>query len=184
MLFRRRDPPRLGEKVRVFLWPRRNWSRSTRYVAYRLWRLRATPHAIGLGCAAGVFASFTPFLGTHFILAGCIAWVTRGSLLASALGTFIGNPLTFPFIWVASYQLGNWALGEDAKVSNIDLSDGIFHKSIEQIWPLIKPMTIGGVPLGILAGAVTYYLVKKAAESYRNKRRARRRIARGQPARA
>jgi hypothetical protein len=173
MLFRRRKPPHWGEKLRVWLWPRRNWSRSMRYVAYRLRRLRATPHAIALGCAAGVFASFTPLLGGHFVLAGVLAWVTRASILASALGTFVGNPLTFPLIWFASYELGNWALGQDSKVREIDLSGGIFNKSLDQLWPLLKPMTVGGVPLGIVAGAVAYYIVKKAAEAYRDKRRAR-----------
>ena len=81
MLFRRRTPPRLSEKIRVWLWPRRNWKRSSRYISHRLRRLRATPHAIALGCATGVFASFTPFLGGHFVLAGVLAWLTRGSIL-------------------------------------------------------------------------------------------------------
>ena len=183
MLFRRRQLPTWSETVRILLWPRRNWSRSARYVVYRLWRLRATPHAIALGCACGVFASFTPYLGLHFILAGVLAWVTRGSILASALGTFVGNPLTFPFIWVAGYQLGNWVLGETSNIRAVDLSDSLLNKSFEQIWPLLKPMTIGSMPLGILAGTVAYIIVKKAADSYKNKAR-KRRLVRGRPAQA
>ena len=182
MLFGRRTPPPWGEKLRVWFWPRRNWSRSTRYVAFRLWRLRATPHAIALGCAAGVFSSFTPFLGLHFIIAGVIAWITRSSILASALGTFFGNPLTFPFIWISSFQLGNWALGQDSNVKDIDLSGGIFYKSMDQILPLIKPMTVGGVPLGILAGSVIYFIVKKASDGYQNKQRQQRRLNPSHPA--
>lgn len=186
MLFGRRKPPQWGEKVRVWLWPRRNWSRSTRYVVYRLWRLRATPHAIALGCAIGVFASCTPFLGVHFILAGVLAWMTRSSILASAMGTFFGNPLSFPFIWIASYKLGSWALGEDTKTDVIDLSGGIFEHSFDQIWPIIKPMTVGGVPLGILAGSITYFIAKKAAESYHAKRKRKKKhgLDRGHPAQA
>lgn len=175
MLFGRRKPPQWGEKIRVWLWPRRNWSRSTRYVVYRLWRLRATPHAIALGCATGVFASCTPFLGVHFILAGVLAWMTRSSILASAMGTFFGNPLTFPFIWIASYKLGSWALGEDTNTDIIDLSGGIFKNSFDQIWPLMKPMTVGGIPLGILAGSIAYFIAKKAAESYHAKRKRKKR---------
>jgi len=186
MLFGRRKPPQWSEKVRVWLWPRRNWSRSTRYVAFRLWRLRATPHSIALGCATGVFASCTPFLGLHFLLAGLLAWITRSSILASALGTFFGNPLTFPFIWIASYKLGSWALGEDTKAGMIDLSVELFEHSFDQLWPLIKPMTIGGVPIGILIGSIAYFIVKKASETYRAKRRRKkqRALGRGQPAQA
>ncbi len=184
MLFGRRNPPPWGEKLRVWLWPRRNWNRSTRYVAYRLWRLRATPHAIALGCAIGVFSSCTPFLGAHFVLAGVLAWVTRSSILASALGTFFGNPLTFPFIWIASYQLGNWALGQDSKVTDIDLTGGIFYMSLDQLLPLLKPMTVGGVPLGILMGTVIYFIVKKASDSYQVRVRRQRGLNRSHPAQA
>lgn len=184
MLFGRRSPPRWGEKFRIWLWPRRNWSRSSRYVAYRLWRLRATPHAIALGCASGVFASCTPYLGAHFILAGVLAWITRSSILASALGTFFGNPLTFPFIWIASYQIGNWALGGDSSVQTIDLSGGIFHKSMDQLLPLLKPMTVGGIPLGFTMGTIFYFIVKKASVNYQNKKRQQRSLERGRPAQA
>ena len=184
MLFGRRTPPRWGEKLRIWLWPRRNWSRSTRYVAARLRRLRATPHAIALGCATGVFASCTPFLGAHFILAGVLAWVTRSSILASAFGTFFGNPLTFPFIWFTSFHLGNWALGLHSKVENIDLSGGIFNKSMDQLLPLLKPMTVGGIPLGIAMGSLVYFLVKKASDAYQNKLRRQRRLNPSHPAQA
>jgi hypothetical protein len=131
-----------------------------------------------------VFASCTPFLGLHFILAGLLAWVTRSSILASALGTFFGNPLTFPFIWIATYQLGNWALGQDSNITDIDLSGGIFDKSMDQLLPLIKPMTVGGVPLGITIGAIIYFLVKKAAENYQSKQRRQRGLNRSHTAQA
>lgn len=170
MLFRRRIPPGLGEKIRIWLWPRRSWSRSSRYIGHRLRRLRATPHAIALGCAIGVFASFTPFLGGHFILAGLLAWITRGSILASALGTFFGNPLTFPFMWYGSYHLGVWALGLNPKNKNIDFATDVYEKSFDQLWPILKPVMIGGIPLGIIAGSIAYFLVRKAAEAYRDKR--------------
>ena len=186
MLFGRRTPPRFGEKLRVWLWPRRNWSRSVRYVANRMRRLRATPYAIAVGCAAGVFAAFTPFLGMHFVLAGLIAWIARGSILAAALGTFIGNPLTFPLIWFGSYKLGAWMLGMSGDIKNIDLSGGIFDKSVDQLWPLVKPMTIGGLPMGLIAATIAYFVAKKASEAYREKRRLRqqRDVASRQPAEA
>ena len=186
MLFRRRKPPHFVERLRIWLWPRRNWSRSMRYIAHRLRRLRATPHAIAVGCASGVFAAFTPFLGLHFILAGLLAWIARGSIIAAALGTFIGNPLTFPLIWFGSYKLGSWMLGMKGNLKNIDLSSGIFDKSIEQIWPLLKPMTVGGIPMGIVAATIAYFVAKKASEAYREKRRLRqqRGVTPRQPARA
>ena len=183
MLLGRRDPAPWSEIVRVWLWPRRSWSRSIRYVVQRLRRLRATPHKIALGCACGVFASFTPYIGGHFLLGGFLAWITRSSMLASALGTFVGNPLTFPFIWLATYHLGSWVLGQPTNVGNINLSASIFDYSMHQVWPLIKPMTVGGIPLGILAGSIAYFIVRNVLESYRKKHR-KRAMGRGRPAQA
>ncbi len=87
-----------------------------RRIAYfwrRLMRLHATPHEIALGCAAGVFAAFTPFLGFQMLLAGSIAFLLRVNVPAALLGTFAGNPLSWPAIWAASYVAGAWTLGYD-----------------------------------------------------------------------
>ena len=81
--------------------------RSGQYVTKRILRLTATPHAVAAGVAAGAFTSFTPFMGLHFLLAAVLAWMVRGNLLAPALGTFVGNPLTFPFGHPRSQQSGH-----------------------------------------------------------------------------
>lgn len=185
MLFRRRSEPGIGERIKVYFWPRRSWTRSTRYVLCRVSRLRATPHAIALGFAAGVFASFTPFMGCHFLIGGVLAWVTRASILASALGTFVGNPVTFPFIWIGAYKLGNLFLGQANRFTEIDLSLSIFRDTLDHLLPLIKPMTVGGVPLGLFAGGVSYYVIKRAVDAYQMKRQRKKRLnARGEPAQA
>jgi len=149
-----------------------------RYVVYRLRRLRSTPHAIALGCALGVFASFTPFLGFHMIIAGALSWFSRASIVASALGTFAGNPITFPFIWVGAYEFGTWALGEVPRFEIIDLYSGVLQGSVEQIWTLVMPMAMGGVTLGLVAATLTYFPVKKVVEVYQRRRYMRRMLAR------
>ena len=91
MLLKRREPPSFFETARVLVWPRRSFSRSYRYLMLRLWRIPGTPHSIALGCAVGVFAIFTPFLGFQMMLAALLAWGLRGSVVASAIGTFAGK---------------------------------------------------------------------------------------------
>src|SRR5579871_6265716 len=100
MLFKRRKPLTLLQRLRSALWPTRSFERSFRYMVLRLWRIPASPHSIALGCAVGVFAIFTPFLGFQMMLAALLAIVFGGSVLASAVGTFAGNPLTYPVIWL------------------------------------------------------------------------------------
>ena len=92
MLFRRRIPANWREKLRILLWPRRSWSRSARYVSKRILRLTGSPHAIAAGVAAGVFASFTPFMGFHFITAFLVAYVIAGNFAGCSIGYFFWQP--------------------------------------------------------------------------------------------
>jgi uncharacterized protein len=171
MLFKRRQTESLLERVRVHLWPRRSWSRSGRYIIYRLRRLRATPHAIALGFATGAFAAVTPFIGTHMIMAALVSWAVGGSIVASLFGTFLGNPLTYPFFWFASYKIGNVLLGTHGTKKSIDLSHGIFESSFEHLWPIIKPMSLGCIPVGLAIATAGYLLVRPMVEAYQHRRR-------------
>ena len=171
MLFKRREAESFLERMRVHVWPRRSWSRSSRYVVYRLRRLSDTPHAVALGFAVGVFSAFTPFIGTHLVVAMLLAWVIGGSIVGAVLGTFLGNPLTYPLIWYVTYRVGNFMLGADTKTREIDLSGGIFQSSLEHLWPILKPMALGCVPVGLLLAALSYVLVKPMVEAYKHRRR-------------
>jgi uncharacterized protein len=171
MLFRRREAENLLERMRVHLWPRRSWSRSSRYIVYRLRRLSDTPHAVALGFAVGVFTAATPFLGTHMAMAALLAWVIGGSVVAALLGTFIGNPLTYPLFWYSTYEVGDLMLGRSAEKPSIDLSAGIFQTSVDQLWPLLKPMTLGSIPVGIALAALSYVIVKPMVDAYKHRRR-------------
>ena len=186
MLFKRRRPESWSRWLRVVLWPRRSWMRSGRYVVKRVLRITATPHAVAAGVAAGAFTSFTPLMGLHFFTAAAIAWAFRGNLLASALGTFFGNPLSFPFIWATSLSTGRWMLGLDAETAPVDLGAAMYDlfgsfgtldaeqaaRGLAAIWePVFFPMLIGGLPWGLLVAAVVYWAVYRAALMFREARR-------------
>lgn len=187
MLLKRRKPPTMLESFRVWIWPRRSWLRSGQYVTKRILRLTATPHAVAAGVAAGAFTSFTPFMGLHFIIAFIIAWLLRGNLLASALGTFVGNPLSFPLIWAATYQTGHYILGSTASgsepvglveamgnildsIKNLNGAEAV--AALEQIWlPVLYPMTVGGLIWGVIVALPIYLATRRAAALFRESRR-------------
>jgi uncharacterized protein (DUF2062 family) len=171
MLFRRREAESFLERMRVHLWPRRSWTRSSRYVIYRLRRLSDTPHAVALGFAVGVFTAVTPFLGTHMVMAALLAWVVGGSVIGALLGTFVGNPLTYPLFWYSTYEVGTLMLGGSSGKQRIDLSGGIFQTSVDQLWPILKPMSLGSIPVGLALAALSYLLVKPMVEAYKHRRR-------------
>jgi uncharacterized protein (DUF2062 family) len=187
MLFKSRQVPGFAERLRLALWPKRSWSRSARYILLRLKRLPSSPHRIALGCAAGVFAVFTPFLGVQLILAGVLAVVMRGSVFASFLASFVGNPLTYPIIWFATFNLGNVLLGGTASAQLVDLrgkagalGDGLMNASpgaiataAESLWPIVKPMAVGSLPLGGFAAALAYVGAHRLISASQERKRVR-----------
>ncbi|MEZ5839939.1 MAG: DUF2062 domain-containing protein [Hyphomicrobiales bacterium] len=173
MLFRRRADPHFLEKIRVWAWPRRSWQRSYRYFSKRVLRLTASPHAVAAGFAAGVFASFTPFLGFHFVIAFALAYLIGGNFISAALGTSVGNPLTFPFIFASTFEVGSLILRTGHSAATTDLSPGMLTRSIDTILPLIKPMTVGAIPLGIAAALIAYFPIRSAVRAFQHARRER-----------
>jgi len=185
MLFRRRKGPTFWQRLLIVLWPRRGLQRGWRYLWHRMARISATPHTIALGAAAGAFASFTPFMGLHFIIAGAIALALGGSILASALGTAVGNPLTFPVIWLSTYNLGALLLGYRQRTRlNIEMPDDMLILLFSEptaVWrafwsaidPYLVPMTVGSIPLGIACGLAVYLVVRSAVAGYQRRRQAR-----------
>jgi uncharacterized protein (DUF2062 family) len=176
MLFRRRQRETLWERARVWLWPRRSFSRSLRYFSKRILRLNATPHAVAAGVAAGVFASFFP-LGLHFVIAAIVCWLIAGNLVAALLGSAVGgNPITVPLLWGASWETGRLVLHDHlAPPGSFGRLGAMLHDlSFAELWgPVLKPMTIGAVVLGLVFGLMFYVLTRWAMVAFHEQRRRR-----------
>ena len=184
MLFKRRTPPTFKDRVRTWVWPRSSWSRSLRYFLHRLERLQASPHQVALGCAAGVFVSITPLLGTQMLLAAVLAFTIRANIPAALIGTFFGNPLSWPLIWGGTYFAGCYILGIEnvLTLSGLEyyltqladalatLSPEVINSAIGLVWPVLKPMLAGSVPLGLAMAIGIYYLLRPAVASYQSTR--------------
>jgi len=173
MLFGRREPEPMLDRLRVAVWPRRSWRRSARYAHLRLRRLNGSRHAIALGLAIGVFAAFQPVLGFQMLFAGAAAWLLRASIGAALAGTFVGGPVTWPVMWLASYQLGATLTGGVQAVTMRELwlglagigaiaaPDMIASGARRLVWQVIYPLALGAVPLGLLAGLAIYAMVMR-----------------------
>ncbi|MBR1600412.1 MAG: DUF2062 domain-containing protein, partial [Alphaproteobacteria bacterium] len=154
--------------------------RYNKKILVRLKQLKGTPYSIAAGFACGVAVSFTPFIGFHLIIAAVTAWIIRGNILSSAIGTLIGNPWTFPFIWVAVLSTGNYVLGNSA-ISDVNFLK-IFEKSGEalitfnfknfgrDVWPIIYPMMIGCIPYYVVSWFISYKLIKSAMDKLEKRR--------------
>lgn len=180
MLFRRRKKAPWPKRVREFFWPRKGFTRPARYVAKRILRLSASPHAVATGVAAGTFSAFTPLVGLHAILALALAWLLAGNLLAAVLATAIANPLTIPVIAVGTLKAGEGLLGVRSAetLSAGELFDRLEHLQVSELWqPVLKPMLVGAALLGLAAALFAYAVTRLTLRAVRTRRRARLRAA-------
>lgn len=171
-MFRSRHHRSLGRRALEFVWPRMGWPRTARYVGHRVGRLPATPHAIAAGFASGVAVSMTPMLGLHILLGFGVAWLLRGSMLAAAIGTVVGNPWTFPAIWYVSYELGCTLTGmqpDHGSTRGLTLAF-----LLDQPFAILLPMMIGGIVMALVAGPATYIAVRWPIAVYQRRRAERR----------
>jgi uncharacterized protein (DUF2062 family) len=143
-------------------------------------RINATPHAVAAGFAAGVAVSFLPLNGMHILLAAMLAYLSRGSIIASVLGTLAGNPWTFPVIWWATYDVGvrllpshiDRSIPTEAFVRLLsDLASAVLTFDVTlvrtRIWSLWVPMMVGSLPLAAGSWVLTYVLLRWFVQSRR-----------------
>ncbi len=189
-MFGRRNPLPVHHWVRSIVWPKAGWRRASRYIAHRVQRLPGTPYRIAAGFASGAAVSFTPFIGLHFFSAALLALLLRGNVVASAIGTVVGNPWTFAIIWPSTYSLGHWILGGSPVSAQpsipdfINLFSGLIRALLEfdlaylidHVWPVLWPMMIGGIPTAVVVWIGTFWLVRGAVAEYQHVRHRRRRI--------
>ena len=193
MVFKRRDRRSWPRAVVETLWPRGGWGRAAQYVQYRLTRLPDRPERIARGIFAGVFMSFTPLYGLHFLASALLARAMNGNIVASLLATFFGNPLTFPIIAAISLKLGHWMLGtEQDPTAHVSVLRKFSNASAE-LWHNVRavftpetahwqglavfyqevflPYLVGGLGPGVIAGVAAYALSLPVITAYQNKRR-------------
>ena len=161
-MFGRRNKRSVIQNIREFLWPSMGWRRTFRYVKYRLVRIKDTTASIARGMAFGAAISFAPVPGTHIAGAAFMSLITRSNVLASVIGTLVGNPWTFPIMWWGAYKIG------DSVFFTLDLPvrempkhftwENLVHEVTNEPFELFVPWVCGGLILGVLTWPVFYII--------------------------
>lgn len=204
MVFKRRDKRTILKTLVDGIYPKGGWTRAFHYVKHRLRRLPGTPEFIARGVWAGVFTTFTPFYGVHFLVAALITRTINGNLLAALLSTFFGNPLTYLPIGIASLKTGHFLLGTEfhegahqslaSKFANAGAD--LWHNCVafftadEMDWTGLSvffdevffPYLVGGIIPGTIVATFFYYLSVPLIRAYQKRRaiRFRKKVAKAQ----
>lgn len=192
-MFKRRDPKPFMRALLEFIWPRGGWTRAFHYIKHRVRRLPDTPEKIARGIWAGVFTTFTPFYGVHFVVAALVATIMRGNILAALMATFFGNPLTYVPIGLVSLKTGHSMLGSEMKEGTERSFGGKFIDAGGDLWLNLKhmvlgehqdwtglsifyheiffPYLVGGIVPGVIVATTCYYLSVPVIRAYQKRRK-------------
>ena len=143
-----------------------NLKRASLFYFLKLIRVKDSKDKLAIGFACGSMVSFSPFIGFHFLLAVIFAYILRGNIVASLIGTFVGNPFTFPFIWIFLYKVGNIFFKNDQNFS-LELT---FQSLFNQGYDILIPMMIGSLILSIPIWFISYFTVKFLITTFKRRK--------------
>ena len=122
---------------------------------YKITKIKDFPESVAVGMAWGVAVSFTPLLGFHLIICYLGTWLMKGNLIAATVGTIIGNPWTFPFIFYLDYKIGTTIF-----LNRIDYYEFKISFLVENFESLFYPTLLGSIPLALVLWFLTFYVCR------------------------
>lgn len=136
----------------------------------RFLKIRGNPHEIALGFALGLFVGVAPCMGIQTVIAVFLASLLKWNKISAAVGVWISNPISAPFLYGFTFYVGSLFTGITESFSPAGVFDfsylyQIVLKAREIFWTL----TLGGIIVGFPVAVLGYYLSYMAVNRYQNK---------------
>jgi uncharacterized protein len=145
--------------------------RVLRYHWLRFRRLQEDPRKIAGGMALGVFVGITPTIPFHTVAVLSLAALFRVSPVTAFIGIQIGNPLTVPAIYLASYKVGQFLLyGGQPLVFPETFS---YQAWIAVLWQGGVALQVGGLILALPPAFAAYFLTLWTVQRYHRRKAAK-----------
>lgn len=149
--------------------PRNSIKRLIKYNLIRIKRLSGNPHALAGGIAIGVLIGLSPTMPLHTPLIISLALITRTSVVAGIIVSWIVcNPLTFFPIYYIAVLLGNYLTPYEISYQKIEMlinqltNGGGLEASISVVVALgfksIIVLLVGGFVFSLPFSFLSYYL--------------------------
>jgi len=145
------------------------WYAPLRKTYERFLKIRGKPRDIALGLSLGLFIAMTPTMGFQMVIAVFFASLLKWNKISAAIGVWITNPITAPFIYSFSYFVGLklYTPKQMYKLPALMDSAGIY-KILLKAPSLFTTLTIGGVVIGIPVAIIGYYLAHSVVKKYQD----------------
>ena len=133
----------------------------------RFLKIRGNPKEIALGLSMGLVVGMTPFIGLHTAPAVFLAALFKWNQISAAIGVWISNPFTAPFVYSLTYFVGKFAIGiQKAPQLHTDLSYTIILSMLQQTPEVLLILVVGGIILGLPLPLLGYYFSYSAVSRY------------------
>ena len=126
------------------------------------------PSRFAASWAVGIGLGLSPFLGAQTLLAVAAALLFRLNKVDVLLGTLISNPWTLTVYFPAAVVLGSIFTGGRLAAPSIPEASQLmdfsaWRQQSEWLRPVLESWLVGAAVIAILASAVTFFVVRRAA---------------------
>ena len=143
------------------------------HVHFRLVTIEASPHAIALGVAIGIFFGFTPLWSLKTLLSIAVAWLLGGNKIAAAISVQL-HDLILPFmpaIYLWEYKIGFWTMhGHLPHRVTFHAFTLRQYLQWEALFTVGRPVLIGSVVIGLPCAVIVYVVCRGLVTRHRAKR--------------
>ncbi|MBU0550941.1 DUF2062 domain-containing protein [Myxococcota bacterium] len=145
----------------------------------KLLALDDSPHNIALGVALGTFVAYQPIVGIQMVVGAIVCRIFGANIAASLPMAWITNPLTIAPIFYMTYLIGRPFTGGEMSYEDIarifsQIDELGFWAGIVEGYRFLKsvfvPMVVGGAIVGVINGALFYFLSYRLIVKHRQRR--------------
>ena len=154
----------------------RKIGRFFKYQYVKLLRDKGGASVVAMGFAVGLFVEMfnLPTYGTSFLLIFPLNYLLRGSFAAALVGFLFGKTIYIPMS-IVNAKMAGWVLPRHFVVQIPFLPNWINHALL-----LNLKLIIGGIIDGAILGLLFYFPIRFSVETFKRKRREKRRLNRAQ----
>ncbi len=140
----------------------------------RLVKIRGQPREIALGFALGLFVGTSPYMGFQTAVSVFAASLLRWNKISAAIGVWISNPVTAPFLYTITYMAGAEMMGiRGTPPSAQSIESAHFLANIAKAPEILWILTLGGIIVGLPIALAGYFLSYTAICKYQAEIRAK-----------
>ena len=134
------------------------------------------PERLAAAWALGLALGLSPLMGLHTVLALLLAFALRLNKIDVLLGTLVINPWTLPLYFPTAVFVGKRLTGVNVPRLVLPRAEEVLHAAVwRQHAPWLRSVLlawgVGATLFAVLAGAVTFVVLRQAIVIHRRRRR-------------